>query len=134
MAVSASSGRPAERLESLTDLGAPAAGAVPGLFGKAADVDGADLVGEVEDDALGALLADAGDAREGRGVAGGDGVAEGLGAEHFDGVAGDARADALGALEQFEQVAFLGGVEAVQGDRVLADDRGDREDGLRSRP
>src|SRR5690606_37517596 len=81
---------------------------------------GAEAVLQLQDDALGALLADAGDLGEGLEVGSGDGDAQGLrgvDGEHGEGELGP---DAAGGLEQFEDGPLVVGGEPVQRERLLA--------------
>ncbi len=89
-----------------------------------------ELVFEFEDDALGGLFADAGDAGEGGVVGGADGGDEAVGvdaAEHGDGELG---ADAGDGEEFLEEALLLRLGEAEEGDLVLADVGVDVQAGL----
>jgi hypothetical protein len=84
-------------------------------------VRGAEPVAELEQHPLGALAADAGDADEGGLVSRGDAPAQLVGLE--DGQHGQRQPwpDPADGLQQLEDVALVVGLEAEQGEGVLAD-------------
>ena len=107
--------------------------AAPGGAAGATGRGGADLVAQLEDDALGALAADAGHLGQGDEVAAGDRGAQRV--RRVDGEHGQRqpRPDAGDGLHLLEDVALLVGGEPVEGQRVLADDQGRRQAGLAAR-
>ena len=106
--------------------------AVMWASGGSGDCDGevVELVLEFEDDALGGLLADAGDAGEGGVVAGTDGGDEAVGADAAQDGDGELGADAADGEELFEEALLLGLGEAEEGELVFADVGVDVERGL----
>jgi hypothetical protein len=80
-----------------------------------------ELVFEFEDDALGGLLADAGDAGEGGVIAGADGGDEAAGVDAAENGDGELGADAGDGEEFFEEAFLLGLGESEEGDLVFAD-------------
>jgi hypothetical protein len=89
-----------------------------------------ELVLELEDDALGGLFADAGDAGEHAEVVGADGADEALGGDAGEDGDGELGADAGDGDKLFEEALLLRGGEAEEGDLVFADVGVDVEGGL----
>ena len=86
-----------------------------------ADGEVVELVLEFEDDALGGLLADAGDAGEGGVVAGTNGSDETVGTDAAQDCDGELGADAADGEEFFEEAFLLSLGEAEERDLVFAD-------------
>ena len=80
-----------------------------------------EFVLEFEDDALGGLLADAGDACEGGVIAGADGGDETAGVDATEDGDAELGADAADGEEFFEEAFLLGFGEAEEGDLIFAD-------------
>jgi hypothetical protein len=80
-----------------------------------------ELVLEFEDDPLGGLFADAGDAGESGVVAGADGGDEAAGVDAAQNGDGELGANAADGEELFEEALLLGFGEAEEGDLVFAD-------------
>ena len=96
--------------------------------------DGAELVGHVQDDALGPLGAEAWNPGEGCDVLGGDGAPERVGGvdrEHGQRQLGP---DSLGTHERAEAVPLVGVGESEQRQRVLTDDQLGVNEGLLTHP
>ncbi len=112
--------------------GVVAGGAVVWASGGGGDGYGevVEFVFELEDDALGGLFADAGDAGEGGVVAGADGGDEAVGVDAAEDRDGELGADAGDGEELFEEAFFLGLGEAEEGDLVFADVGVDVEGGF----
>ena len=108
------------------------AGGPPG--GRAAAVDRAEPVLELEDDPLGALATDAGHLHERGEVLGGDGAAQLVGAVDREHRLGEPRADPAGGLQQLEHDPLVVVGEPVERQRVLADDERGRQVGLLAEP
>ena len=90
------------------------------------------FIAQFEQDALGALFADAGNAGQSGKVVLGEGSAEfggGQGAEDGEGEFG---ADAVDAQQEAEVAAFVGGGKAVEFPRILADGQVGKEGGARA--
>ncbi len=82
----------------------------------------AELVAQLEDEPLGALLADAGDLRQRRNVASAERATHGHRAVHGEQGQREAGTDAGHGLDRLEDVLLVLGREAVESERVLADD------------
>ena len=82
---------------------------------------GGQFVAQFQDQALGGLEAEAGDADQGLGVLGGDGAGERVGVHRREDGQGDLGADPRHAEEQFKDLLVAGAGEAEQGDLLGAD-------------
>ena len=124
-------GRPAEPDQPLLHLVAPGLGRRDGTPASGRRDGRADPVLELEDDPLGALLADAGHRGQGAHVVTGDRAAYGVRREDGEHRLGQLRADAAGGLDQLEDLLLVVVGEAEQGQGVLADHhRGRQRRGL----